>query len=78
VRRRLPSPAIRSGFCFSPFASDISPYSPASLSVESTGAATMPQVYALVTGSLERSRWHDYYVMGVAHRGFGQRFPLTP
>jgi hypothetical protein len=54
------------------------PYSPASLSVESTGAATMPQVYALVTGSLERSRWHDYYVMGVARRGFGQRFPLTP
>jgi ATP-dependent Clp protease adaptor protein ClpS len=24
----------------------------------------MPQVYALVRGSLERSGWHDYYVMG--------------
>jgi ATP-dependent Clp protease adaptor protein ClpS len=29
------------------------------------------------SGSLERSGWHDYYVMGIAGRAFGKRFPLT-
>src|ERR1051326_666351 len=50
------------------------PYSPASLSVESADTATMLQGLRLVTGSLERSGWHDYYVMGTARRACGKRF----
>ena len=34
----------------------------------------MPQLYALVSGSLERSGWHDYYVMGVYVMGVAGRF----
>ena len=36
----------------------------------------MPQVCALVRGTLERSRRHDYYVRGIVRRIRGERFPI--